>query len=346
MTLNNTGNTYAGTFTLNPNTVLLSQAGALPAARSPATGRRPPALNLLGGTVNIRNDGTGSNLTLPGYGNNVTVSGPAVLSVDRVGTTANTNNVVQLGTLALNNVLLTATTGNGYQTTFAGTTTVAGANAGINASAGGPINLSAITGAGTFNKYGTQQVNVTAPSTAFTGGTTVQQGTLRVAPAGGGASLGTGPLAVRFGGSLQTRNIGHGNTGHTVPRHFQNEGLITPSRRGQDFSAKFLAPAAQARPVAVLRPCRAVPARPQRGPEADGSFRRPRRSGTRICSRTPTTSSPPSGLAAPATCSGAALKLRRRPPSTPGPAGTPGPTSSGAACAARSPWRASCRPGP
>ncbi len=192
--LTNNTNSLSGAITLQRNAILTSQS-----TTGDGNTLGTASIAMLGGTLNLRDNGTASNITLPAYGNNLAVSGNSVLNVNRVNG-ANISNIYALGTLGLNNAALTVSGGSGYTVAF-GTTTLTG-TATINNSV--PVSLPAVTGTGNLVKSDTATLNVTAPSSAFTGGTTVTAGTLRVAPSGGGAGLGTGALVIAGGATLQS----------------------------------------------------------------------------------------------------------------------------------------------
>ena len=235
LTLTNPANAYTGPVTMAPNSNVTANTGLATGSGNIFT---TGDITMQGGTLNIRDNGTASTSTLTGYNNNLIVTGNATLTVDRSGG-SNTTNTVPFNNLALNNATLTTSGGNNYAIAVAGTTTVTGANAGINVTGGNPVNVAALSGTGTFNKYGTIQVNVTAPSTAFTGGTTVGQGTLRVAPTVSGAGLGTGVLAVKTATILQN-DPGAGITVTYNPSSVLNDGLVYAKTGTADFSGKFI----------------------------------------------------------------------------------------------------------
>ena len=171
--LNNPANALTGPFTLAPGVTVTAQSTAN-VGNVFTTGD----VTLQGGQLNLRDNGAASTTTLA-YNNNFNVTGNATLNVDR--STANTGNTFQFNNLTINNATLTTqNNGNTYQTTFAGTTTFVG-NAALNHIGGSPVNLAVLSGAGTFTKLGASQVNVTSPSSGFTGGTSVAVGVLRLA---------------------------------------------------------------------------------------------------------------------------------------------------------------------
>ncbi|HEX8913914.1 MAG TPA: autotransporter-associated beta strand repeat-containing protein, partial [Humisphaera sp.] len=230
LSLSNPANAYTGAVTMQPNAIVTANSTA-GAGNVFTTG----PVTMQGGTLNLRDSGSGNGTTITGYGNNLTVTGNATLTVDR-STVTNTGNTLQLGNLTLNNATLTTNTGgNQYQMAF-GTTTVIGANAAINHTTGSPVNVGSLTGAGTLTKYGGSQVNVTAASAAFTGGTTVAQGTLRVAASG--TALGTGALSVQPGAELRADPTT--GTVTFAPSSIQNDGLIRVTSGTANFGAQFI----------------------------------------------------------------------------------------------------------
>jgi autotransporter-associated beta strand protein len=262
LTLTNAANDYTGAVTIQPNAFVT--ANSIATVGNVLTSG---AINLQGGTLNIRDNGTGSDVSLVGYDNNVNVTGNAVLSADR--SNANTGNTLPFNNVAISNAVLTVTTGNAYQVSFNGTATLAG-EAGVNATAGGPVNLGPITGAGNLTKSGGSQVNVTAPSSGFTGGTTVAQGPLRIAAPAGGAALGAGPLVVRPTAVLQT-DVGNGNTATYAASSVVNDGLIYARTGVTDLTGRQITSS----PSLGLQPLSALAERftkPADVGEADNSF--------------------------------------------------------------------------
>ena len=128
-------NDYTGTITLNVNAQLLSQPTGGATTGSELSGA---SIVLNGGELRIRDDGTTSNGMLD-YGNDVLLQASSSINVDRIGTSANTNNRIQLGTLTLaGGVLdLTVVGGNSYDVGFA-----------------------VIDGAGTLRKEGTGELYI------------------------------------------------------------------------------------------------------------------------------------------------------------------------------------------
>ena len=166
--LTNTTNSYSGTFNVLANQILLSK----PAATGNTLGTG--TVNLNGGTLQLRDNGSGSGGTLA-YNNNVTVSASGTIDVDRVS--ANLGNTFQLGTLNLAAGQTLNTTGaNTYVVRFGGATTL-NAGAAFNPTTA-PIVLGGVVGgAADLTKTGSGILQLTAANT-YTGQTNVNAGTL------------------------------------------------------------------------------------------------------------------------------------------------------------------------
>ena len=229
----NTGNLFfSGGFDISAGQTLRN---------APATSGRTIGsgnLNLNGGTLQLRDDGTGSAGTLA-YGNNVTVQASSVIDVDRVG--ANLGNTFQLGTLAIGAQTLTTSGANIYAVRFGGTTTLSGA-ATFNTTTAPLILGGVVGGAFDVTKTGANILQLNAANTYtglthVTGGTLVLLGsvagspridiasgaTLDVTAAAGGFTLAgtqtisgagsvTGVATIGSGGTLQPGDAGGAGT--------------------------------------------------------------------------------------------------------------------------------------
>ena len=138
-------------------------------------------LTFAGGTLNVRDDGAGSNGTLA-YGNNLAVTGgSSTLSLDRA--TANAGNTVQFGTLALGDGTLNISSGNSYKLAIAGTTTVGGTGQARLNTVGVATTLQGLT----MSSPGTIGGNVTVNGAVTGNGALATTGTVMLA---GGATHG------------------------------------------------------------------------------------------------------------------------------------------------------------
>ncbi len=168
LVLTNVTNSYSGTFNVLANQILRSA----PAVTGNTLGTG--AVNLNGGTLQLRDDGTGSGATF-NYNNNVTVAASGTIDVDHVG--ANLGNTFQLGTLNMAaGQTLTATGANSYIVRFGGATTLNAGTAFNPASA--PLVLAgAVGGAGDLTMAGSGTLQLEAVN-SYTGHTNVNAGTL------------------------------------------------------------------------------------------------------------------------------------------------------------------------
>jgi fibronectin-binding autotransporter adhesin len=169
--LTNPSNDFSGTFVVTANQRLRSA----PASTGNTLGTATVALN--GGTLQVRDDGIGSGMTIA-YNNNVVIgTGGGVIDVDRaVG--INTDNTVQFGSLAIGNEKLTTTTVTTYGVSFSGPVTLSG-NATFETAAA-PLKFNAaITGPFGITTNGTSPVTLAGTNT-YTGPTNVAGGTLAV----------------------------------------------------------------------------------------------------------------------------------------------------------------------
>jgi len=154
------GNDYSGTITVNTNAILLSQPTATAKSGSELGAA---TVNLAGGKLDIRDNGTGSSLSLA-YPDNLILSNHSFLNVDRID--ANANNVVAFPKLTVlsGNQALTVTAGNGYG-----------------------VSIASLAGPGSLIKAGTGPLTISAFDPSFTGTVTLA----------GAQGMGTAPL---FGG--------------------------------------------------------------------------------------------------------------------------------------------------
>jgi autotransporter-associated beta strand protein len=139
-------------------------------------------VTLNGGTLSVLIDGTGTGQTLA-YNNNVTVNFDATINVNRAS--ANSGNTVQFGNLTLGNATLTKTSGNAYNLSFNGTTTLAG-NATLAVNSDSLLLNGAVGDGGSglgITKTGAGTLTLNASNT-YTGPTSVLAGTLNLGAAG------------------------------------------------------------------------------------------------------------------------------------------------------------------
>ena len=192
-----TANTYSGTFHVNAGQRLRSAPAATGSTLSTA------AIDLNGGTLQLRDDGAGDNGVLA-YGNNVTVlTGNGGVDVDRVS--ANSGNTFILGTLAIGAHTLNITGGNGYTVSF-GATTLAGAATfntdTANATLSGPV-----SGVFGLTKSGASDLILPATNT-YSGPTTITGGRLVLT-----GSMDSSPrIDVGAGGTFDVTGLGSGFT--------------------------------------------------------------------------------------------------------------------------------------
>ena len=166
LALTNTGNTYSGTFNVSNNQILRSA----PAATGNTLGTG--TVQLSGGTLQLRDDGTGSGGALA-YGNGVVISaGGGTIDADRVA--ANTGNTFDLGPLSIGAQTLNFTGANGYSVRF-GATTLTGAAVFNPTTATATFGV--ISGGFSLGKIGAGNL-ILAAANAYTGQTNVDAGTL------------------------------------------------------------------------------------------------------------------------------------------------------------------------
>ena len=111
-----TSSTFAGSYSVNSGTLQANTTGAL--------NTLPITLN--GGTLALANDGDGSSARqIIVYGDNLTVTANAAVTVARIGGTG-LNKTIQLGGLSIGASTLTVTPSNGYGLEFTGALTLTG----------------------------------------------------------------------------------------------------------------------------------------------------------------------------------------------------------------------------
>ncbi len=154
-------------------------------------------LNGTGGTLRIRDNGTGSNGTIA-YGNNIAVSASGTIDLDRSPGGASSGNTVALGTLAIGAQTLTVNGANGYAVRFNGAVTLTGA---ATISTNTEVVLQGtISGSFGITKTGFGRLAINGTANAYTGATIVNAGTI------GGTGLTGGPLSDSSGATLAPGN--------------------------------------------------------------------------------------------------------------------------------------------
>ena len=196
--LTNTANNYSGIFHISANQALRSA----PAVTGNTLGTS--TIDLSGGTLQLRDDGVGSDGTLT-YGNNVNVTATSTINVDRVS--ANTGNTFQLGALNVASGQTLHTTGaNNYIVRFGGATTL---NAGVifNPTTAPLVLGGVVGGAFPLTKTGTGNLVLAAANT-YTGNTNINEGTAILT-----GSVATSPrLDVKAGATLEVAAAAGGFT--------------------------------------------------------------------------------------------------------------------------------------
>ena len=172
-------NTFTGGLTISQGIVEAGTNSALsPAVVRLALGSG--TVNLAGGTLQVRDNGTGSAQTL-NYANNIAVgAGGGSINVDRVS--ANTLNSIQFGTLTIGAQTLSISSANNYRVRFSGATTLTG-NATLDVGpVGSPTTLVTLIGAvgGAFDltKTGLGTLRLQAAANTISGQINVNGGTL------------------------------------------------------------------------------------------------------------------------------------------------------------------------
>lgn len=169
--LTNPANTFSGQFIVNAAQGLTAQP--------PVTGNPfgTASIALTDARLRLLDDGTSSNGIIA-YGNNVTIAGTLVSSidVDRSGATATTTgNTIRLGSLALTAPTIDITGANGYGVEFTGPNDL-GPNPTINASTGNITLSGATTAAGPLTKSGAGLLEFDGLGTVTIAGNVAVQG--------------------------------------------------------------------------------------------------------------------------------------------------------------------------
>jgi fibronectin-binding autotransporter adhesin len=175
--LSNPGNSFSGSFFMNASSILRSQ----PSSTGNSLGTA--SVRLASASLQIRDNGTGSNQSLT-FGNSIALNaGSSTIDVSRVDG-GNTGNTIRLGGLNLSaSSTLNVTSSSQYKLAFEGPTTLGGA--GISFANTAELELNgAISGTAGFTKNGTGRLLLNATN-LFTGGVIVNAGTL-----GGDGSIG------------------------------------------------------------------------------------------------------------------------------------------------------------
>ena len=178
--LTNTGNTFSGNFFVNSGQTLRG----LPTTTGKTIGTG--TINLSGGTIQVRDNGTGSNQVFT-YGNPIVVqSGGGTIDVSRASG-ANQFNTVSFGALTIGQETLNFTGGGSYRVAV-GPVTLTGAPTFDVSSTLNRTDLSGIvSGAFGLTKTGAGLLRMQAAN-SYMGQTNVNAGTLQLTSAGGIAS--------------------------------------------------------------------------------------------------------------------------------------------------------------
>jgi autotransporter-associated beta strand protein len=168
--LSGANTTYAGTTTLTLGTLQGLNSGITNVLQAFGTGQ----LNLNGGTLQLRANGSGIGVTITAS-NNVVVGGTTTINVDRNSTspTANTGNTFSMGTLSIGAFTLNVTGANSYALQF-GATTLTG-NATFNPTTAN-LTLGALNDGGiarTITKAGSGTLTIGTNATSLVDGTAV-----------------------------------------------------------------------------------------------------------------------------------------------------------------------------
>lgn len=184
-TLSNTGNTFSGGVEVKAGLLRATSAGALGSG----------AVTLGGGQLHLINN------TNTNFGNNVTVTGDAIITPTRVsgsaGTITQTMGTLSIGANTLGITKFSATT---TSTLVFGNTTLTG-NATFAPAAGTIVQLGAISGGASGLTQNGAGTTVLAGANTF-GSTTVTAGTLQVGSGGATGDLGSGAVSVASGSFL------------------------------------------------------------------------------------------------------------------------------------------------
>ena len=200
----NGASSYAGGTVINVGAVRAIGASG---ATSSVLGTGLVTLN--GGSLEVRNNGTGSNGTII-YGNNLTIDASqasGLIDVNNNG--ANTGNNLSFGNLAIGAQTLNVTGGNSYGLRFSSVTLSGDATVNLT-TAGSSLTLNNVgqSGAHSLTKSATSPgVLILTGNGTYTGGTTVPLGSgpLRLVPSVGTTDkpAGTGAISLATGTTLQ-----------------------------------------------------------------------------------------------------------------------------------------------
>ena len=173
-------NAFTGGLTISQGIVEAGTNSALaPAVVRLSLG--PGTVNLAGGTLQVRDNGTGSAQTLT-YGSNIAVqAGGGSINVDRASGT-NQLNSIQFGTLTIGAQTLNFSAANNYRARFSGATTLTG-NATLDVGSGGSqamqvTLIGAVGGAFDLTKTGAGLLRLQATANTISGQINANAGTL------------------------------------------------------------------------------------------------------------------------------------------------------------------------
>ena len=247
LTISNKDNDFSGTFGVTLNQILLAQSstGLVP---TPGVGKTlgSATVELTGGTLRIRDNGTASNQSLATYStNNViiqpvknnqneTIASTSTIDVDRA--TANTGNSIRLGGLTLNGdpdpvptklTTLNLISANGYTAVFDGASSFNG-NAAITSSSASvdPTFNGRVSGSGMLTLASSGRIlRLANPTNDFSGSFILPTGTAILSnPATTGSALGTSTISLAGTAALRIRDNG---TGSNQTLNYGNNVAIT-----------------------------------------------------------------------------------------------------------------------
>ena len=241
LTISNNTNDFSGTFGITKDQILLAQAAA-------GVGKTlgSSTVELTGGILRIRDNGTGNSQSLTTYNTNnvlvqpvkdafdVTLASTSTIDVDRA--TANTGNSIRLGGLTLNGdpdpspaklTTLNLISANGYTTVFEGVSSFNG-NAAITSSSGtiDPTFNGKVSGSGILTMSSSGRIlRLTNPANDFSGSFNLPTGaTILSQPATTGSALGTSTISLAGTAALRIRDNG---TGSNQTLNYGNNVAIT-----------------------------------------------------------------------------------------------------------------------
>lgn len=247
LTISNKDNDFSGTFGVTLNQILLAQSST-GLAPTPGVGKTlgDATVELTGGTLRIRDNGTGNGQSLTTYNtNNViiqpaknnrneTIASTSTIDVDRA--TANTGNTVKLGGLTINGdpdpdpakrTTLNLFGVNSYKVDFNGDSSFNG-NAFITSSNSSidPTFNGKVSGSGTLTMPSSGRVlTLTNPANDFEGSFILSSGaTILSLPAVTGKTLGTSTISLAGTAALRIRDNG---TGSNQTLNYGNNVAIT-----------------------------------------------------------------------------------------------------------------------